>query len=460
LEDFTFMLCLALVLELHHPLPGLRTSAGYDWTTAAVDCYWPALRAVWEFAERRTRGSLTLAISPGWVALASDSLARERVLRELDRRPAQADGDRSLQRFIIESWGGDLLSLARRLATSESVEVITTTSSYTWLPSVAQDPVVARAQISLAARNQALRLGVRPSGIWLPFLSYLPGLESVMGECGLRYFGVNSAAFLRGTSLPPDYLVAPLITPTGVAAYAVSPEPTQQVVAGPLAYGRDPRYQDSAMAGQAAAEHADHFLEEWRTFAMRSCAQDSGPIEPISVAAMAIHDLARGWSSSHGVAWLHQVLSRLANLQGAVALSLGQHLDRNPSGLVGRPGPSSGGILSARPHASDLFARCRSATDLLNFVVEVRDRLDWLGHRTVAQMTRHLLCAQQLDWSMPFCHAITPDTGLKRAQEHLDAFYELAGLLLAGRRDRRQLRQLGLGPAYLTVIDLEWLAGS
>jgi predicted glycosyl hydrolase (DUF1957 family) len=281
-----------------------------------------------------------------------------------------------------------------------------------------------------------------------------------MGECALRYFGVDSRTFLRGTILPPDRLAAPLITPPGVAAYAVDPEPTQAVVAGPLAYGRDTRYQDWATAAQASAEHAQHFLEAWQTVASRACPQGAGPAEPISVAAIAIHELSRSWSSGHGIAWLEQVLSRLAGLERAAAVSLGQHLDRNPSGQVGRPGPSAGGILSARPHGSDLFGRCRSAADLLTFAVEQRGRLDQLGRRTVAQMTRHLLRAQQIDWSLRPGSTIDPGTGLWRAQQHLDAFYELAGLLLAGRRDPHHLRRLERGPAYLPEIDLEWLAGS
>ncbi len=146
-------------------------------------------------------------------------------------------------------------------------------------------------------------------------------------------------------------------------------------------------------------------------------------------------------------------------MEGAIAVSLGGYLDRYPTGILGRPGPSAGGILSARPLGSDLFDRCRAAADLLTFALEHRHGFDALDRRCVAHMTRSLLRAQQVDWSLPPGHGIDAETGLQRAQAHLDRFYGLAGLLLAGRLDRRLLNDLGRGPAYLPEIDLELLSG-
>jgi len=74
-------------------------------------------------------------------------------------------------------------------------------------------------------------------------------------------------------------------------------------------------------------------------------------------------------------------------------------------------------------------------------------------------MTRSLLRAQQVHWSLPPGHGIDADTGLQRALAPLDRFCELAGLLLAGRPDRRLLNDLDHGRAYLPEIDLELLTG-
>src|SRR5262245_9462019 len=257
------MLCLSLVLELHHPLPAPSMEAGDDWSAAAAESYWPALRAISNHLEQQGRTSLTLVTSPSWMALATDPFARSRSLAEIRRQAYENLADPGLRSFVEARWGGDLLRLLRHLNGSGAVEVVPSTSSHTWLPSVAQDPVVARAQIRLAAADQTLRLGGPPSGIWLPFLGYLPGLETTMAQSRLRYFLVGADAFLRGSSLPPNEVFEPMITPPGVAAFGVSSVPTNQVVNRETCYGRDPRYHDPVQAQRAAAEHADHFVRQW-----------------------------------------------------------------------------------------------------------------------------------------------------------------------------------------------------
>jgi 1,4-alpha-glucan branching enzyme len=118
------MVSLALVLELHHPLPGPGEAVGAGWASTAIECDWPVLRAVSRFAEKGSGGALTLAISPSWTALASDASARVLLLTELNRRESVAAGESSLRRFLIDRWEGDAVALVRDLAGSGAVDVI------------------------------------------------------------------------------------------------------------------------------------------------------------------------------------------------------------------------------------------------------------------------------------------------------------------------------------------------
>ncbi|QEH36156.1 1,4-alpha-glucan branching enzyme [Aquisphaera giovannonii] len=453
------MLSLALILELHHPLPGPDDVPGLDWASAAIDGYWPLLRAVSDFAGRPAGAAITIAVSPSWTALAADAGARNAVEIEWRRRDQEAPGwgSRGPVRDLIDRWDGDAVALLRELGESGAVELIATTSTFAWLPSLAGEPAAARAQVCLAAADHARRFGSKPAGIWLPFLGYAPGLESYVGEAGARYFGVAGDALVRGTVLPPASLSAPLITPPGVAAFGVNPAPAESALDAASGYRRDPRYADAAAAGRAAEEQAEHFVSTWTSLAMRDRGASAASDGPVSVAALPAHDLGRDWPAA---AWLGEVLSRLSSSPDARAVCLGRHLDLHPTGVVGRPGPSAGGMMAARPGDSDLYDRCRVAAEMLSHAVEHRGDLGPTGRRAVAHMARALLRAQQVDWSLPPGLGVSPEVGLRRAFEQLDRFHALAGMLMTGRPDRDLLDRLDRGPAFLPSIDLDHLAGA
>ncbi|WP_165249866.1 1,4-alpha-glucan branching protein domain-containing protein [Paludisphaera soli] len=452
------MPCLALVLELHHPLPGPGEVAGPDWAASGIAVDWPLLRALDAFAERPGEASITLAVSPSWTALAADPRARALQRRELERKVQAGEADRGLLRFFATAGDGDPLRLLRRWNASGAIDVIPTTATHTWLPSVAAEPILARAQVGLAAMDHAHRFEVRPSGVWLPFLGYAPGLETTMAANGLRFFGVAADVFLRGTVLPPARTLAPMVTPAGVAAFAVPPPPAAEAVDLAMGYGRDRRYADPKQAPIAADDHAEHFLGRWSVRASEAPPGGEVPDEPVSVASFSAHELARAWPSGGADAWLGSVLDGLASGESGRASSLDRYLARNPIGTLGRPGVSVGGVLAARPGGSDLFDRCRAASDLLTFAVEKRRALDESEREAVAEMARRLLRAQQVDWSYPVAGGIDPETGLRRASHHLARFHELAGSLMAGRLDRGRLARMRRGPSFLPDLDLDVLA--
>lgn len=439
---------LALVLELHHPLPAPGRGAGPEWARSAAEVFWPLLRALDDFAGRAGDASITLAVSPSWSALAADPAARRLVRRELQAEARRREDDRPLLRFVAES-GGDALAVIRRWHASGAIEAIPIAATHAWLPSVAADPTIAGAQIGLAAADHAARFEARPSGIWLPFLSYAPGLETTMAAHGLRYFGVSADAFVRGTVLPPAGTLAPMATPAGVAAYAVSPPPGPAVDPR-QGYGLDPRHADPRQAPRAALDHAQHFLDRWAEEASTPPPDADPPAEPVSVVALSAHDLARAWPHGGADAWLARLLERLSGDGSVRASSLGRHLARNPVGVMGRPASSAGGLLAARPAGSDLYDRCRAAADLLTFALERRRALGPEGRDALAGMLRSLLRAQQIDWSHPIHGDIDPDEGLRRASAHLARFHEYAAALLSGRPG---LLPREPGPAFLPNLD-------
>jgi 1,4-alpha-glucan branching enzyme len=445
---------LALVIELHHPLPGPGESVGTEWPLVAADLYWPVIRAISTLSDRHADAAITVALSPAWTALAADPVAQDLTRNAIERREVRSEASRALRRFVLEQWRGDPIAALRGARHSGAIALIPTTASPTWLPSVAAEPVLARAQVGLAAADHALRFGERPGGIWLPFLAYRPGLETALAGAGLRYFGVDASAFLRGTVLPPSHELGHLVTAPGVAAFGVSPIPTRSLTDPERHYARDPRYSEPARVSSAVADHAAHFVGSWRDHA--SAAARGAQSGKISVASLSVHSLGGSWA--HGPAWLDDVLRRLTWDSDWQPITLDRHLDHCPQGTLGRPGTSAGGLLSVRPGDSDVLDRCRIASETLAAFVERRDSLGSLGRRAVAQLTRMLLAAQALDWDLPAHRPTGTTVGLQRAERYLASFHELAGMVASGTLDPARVAALEIGPAYLPEIDLELLA--
>jgi len=455
---------LSLVVELHHPLPAPGEGVDRTWGVAACETYWPVLRAVTGLADSGLAEVLTLAVSSSWTALAAEPRAQELAAAELDKRVAEAARQvdagvwlehwQGLRLFATERWGSDLLAPLRRAHEAGTIEVITTTASHAWLPGVADVPVLASAQVGLAAADHHLRFGGRAAGLWLPHLAYLPGLERTMARSGVRYFGVDAEAFRRGTVRPPCDVFGPLITRPGVAAFGVDPGPTLHLTDSARRYCHDPRYGHPALGAAAVVDHVAHFLDSWRNLVQHAPRPREAPA--ISVAAVSAHELGGSWRL--GAEWLEQMLRRLGDGDPWSATTPGRYLDRYPEGPVGRPGPSAGGILSVRPAGSNLIDRCRIAAETLADAVERRGELFATDRRAVAQMVRALLAAQSLDWHLPPGLGLGPEQGLARAQQWLAQFGELAGLLAAGRIDHARLATHEAGPAYLPDIDLDPLA--
>lgn len=455
---------LALVIELHHPLPPPGLAANPNWAAAVLDVYLPVLRALDRFAKRPGDASLTLAVSPSWTAQAADPASERLIKREFELRAAaatdEAEGalESGLSRFFESRWAPGALGLLRDWNDAGAIDVIPTSASHTWLPSVTTESLIARAQIGLAAIDHERWTERAPSGIWPPFLGYSPGLESAMAERGLRFFGVSADAFTRGEFSTLRGIFEPLVTPPGVAAFGVVDASSTPAFDSNHGYGRDPRYADPALVERAALEHARHFLDDWLGRAWSGETDREDADESISVVSLTAHDLARAWPFGGGEAWFARLLEGLTRLEGAGATSLDRYLDRNPTGTMGRPGASSGGMIAARPADSDLFDRCRAAADLLAFALERRRSLRPVERELVKRMVRCLLRAQQLDWSLPLGGGVDPQVGLQRAEDFLARFYELAAALMGGRVELSAPPPES-GPSFLPEIDLDVLAG-
>jgi predicted glycosyl hydrolase (DUF1957 family) len=451
---------LALVLEFHHPAPAPETGDDWAWSSCAVETYWPLMRAISNAAESGLNEVVTVAVSPIWTAFASDPETRLTTLVALEQRQSRdamtprAESWRTLRSFI-ERWHADPLGPLKGAYDKGTIEIICATSSPTWLPSIASEPTLIEAQFALAALDHSRVFGRPSQGVWLPHLSYAPGIETAIARSGTRYFGVDAWAFRRGMVHPPLEGFAPLVTSPGAAAFGVEHEPVAIVTAAHGRFAFDPRYADPAQSLSAADDHAAHLVSSWARWTASRAGRDARQ-PPICVVRLSAHDLGSSWPG--GAAWLERVFHRLADSDRWMPTTLSRYLDRFPEGPLGRPAACAGGWLSARPAGADLFSRIRESAPLLQNAIEHRHSLTDLGRRAVAQMCRSLLLAQSLDWNIPPGSGISPDEGLARANLYLHHVHELAAHLSSGTLDPARLALMEGPIGYLPEIDLDVLA--
>lgn len=407
----------ARIIELHHRLPHRSRGVGRDWAVESVETYWPLLRAISAAADAGARDVLSIAVSPAWLALAADPDARALTCAELDRRADAPEApDRrywhALRQFVVDRWACQPLAALRHVSEQAAVELLPFAASFTWLPSVAADPLAARAQVRLAIANHLLVFGDRPVGFALPHHAYLPGLEEHLASSGTRYTIVGPEAFRRGTVRPPQDILAPLVTPAGTAVFANDPEGLK-----------------AAPAGRPPGQSGEPTI---RVVSLPACAF--------------VRDVVARPGRREGVS--------LDRADGPALTTLGRFLARFDEWPLGRPGTSVGGWDSVMPGGHDLFATVGAFTEVLGELLPQRSRLGPTGERALKQLVRCWLLAQALDWAQPPGHELTASQGLERAHRHLEDARELVGLLASGRPSAARLAQLELGPPYLPDLDL------
>ena len=80
--------------------------------------------------------------------------------------------------------------------------------------------------------------------MWLGECGYVPGVDELLREAGIRYFFVDTHGILFADRRPVYGVHAPLYCPTGVAAFGRDVESSKQVWSSREGYPGDPSYRD------------------------------------------------------------------------------------------------------------------------------------------------------------------------------------------------------------------------
>ncbi len=258
-----------LVLFLHAHLPYVRhpeeeNGLAEDWFFEAVtETYIPLLSIIEGWLRDGLPARLTVSLSPPLLEMLRDELLVTRYVDRMGALVALADsevrrtaGDErfrstaelnrarlvdAVDRFEHE-YSRDLTAAFAALQDRGILELVTSCATHAFLPGF--DAAYARAQISLGAKCYQHHLGRRPAGMWLPECGFVPGIDRLLADEGIHYFLVDAHALELADPPPVFGTYAPVVCPSGVAAFARDPESSAQVWSAEVGYPGDPRYRE------------------------------------------------------------------------------------------------------------------------------------------------------------------------------------------------------------------------
>ncbi|HUR45446.1 MAG TPA: 1,4-alpha-glucan branching protein domain-containing protein [Candidatus Saccharimonadales bacterium] len=387
------------------------------------------------------------------------------------------------------SYGKNLLGAFRKFQDAGKLEIITTAATHAVLPLLSHHPSSIRAQILVARDHYRSCFGRDPQGIWLPECAYAEGVEKVLQEANIRWCPVDTHGLLHGRPRPRYGVFAPIYTPNGIAVFGRDLESAKQVWSKHEGYPGDGRYRDfyrdigydldydyvkpympvsgmrsftgikyhaitggqgekkvydRAAAIEAAAEHAQHFLES----RVQQMEQLAGIMDrPPHVLSPYDAELFGHWWYE-GPEFLNYFVRKAYYDQKTIQLTTPmEYLRQNTTHQVAEPSASSWGeegYLKVWLNETNewIYPHLDVAMERMSNLARRFPESTGVTQRGLKQAARELLLAQASDWPFILRTGTSPDYARKRVKDHLLRFIALHEQLTATRIDEEWLSQV------------------
>jgi 1,4-alpha-glucan branching enzyme len=283
---------LCLVLHAHLPYvrhPEYDFSLEENWLYEAItETYIPLIDVFSRLADDRINFRVTLSLSPTLLEMFRDDLLMERYKRHLERllelcgrELSRTKGDSHfgpvvrmyrkrflrVQHLFSEIYKGKLVSVLRQLQDAGNIEIITSAATHAFLPNLSLYPQAVKAQIAIGSWYYRKLFERPPRGMWIPECGFMAGFDNYVKEAGAGFIFLENHGILHGTPPPRYGVYAPIVCPSGVAAFGRDSETSRQVWSSLAGYPGDKVYRDfyRDIGFDLNEEHTGLFLHPYGT---------------------------------------------------------------------------------------------------------------------------------------------------------------------------------------------------
>lgn len=522
-----------LVLHTHLPYvnhPNHKLYLEERWYTEAVlECYIPLLLVFDRLREKKVPFKVTVSISPPLLEMFRNDVLNEKVKdytrkllelcdKELTKVNTQREKDLVSfyrERFLsclsyLESVNGKLMEGFKKHAESGHIQLITCNATHGFLPLARYQPFAVNAQVALGVEAFKQHFGFYPKGMWLAECGYYAGLDEILKKHGVEFFFVDSHAFWYADERPKYGVYRPIMTPSGVFAFARDPESSEQVWSASTGYPGDGRYRefyrdigfdrdyeyikpyidpsgvrtnvgikyhrittketplerkefyDREQALVAAHEHAVDFLN--KKIAQISKLIDVFGQPPVIVAPFDTELFGHWWFE--GPEFLENFFVEAAKHKTIKFVTPSELIEKFDTYQVITPADTSWG------NGGYFDTWLNGKNDWIHLhLIEIRDRMKKLAEnyfeeknplkvRALNQMLRELLLAESSDWPFIMTTGTSVEYAVNRIKTHVKRFLDLESQLVRDNIDEEFLTRIEREDDIFPWVDYRVYAGS
>jgi len=506
---------LCMVLHAHLPYvrhPEFSDFLEEDWLYEAITETYIPLIEVFEGLERdKVDFRITMSLTPTLISMLTDPLLQQRYGAHLDKlidlsnkevmrtqwQPAYNQlalmyyhrFTRARQMFV-ERYNRNLVQAFRHFQDLGKLEIITCGATHGFLPLMQHNKSAVRAQILTAVEHYESHFGRKPRGIWLPECGYVPGIDEVLAEAGIKYFFVDAHGILHASPRPKYGVFSPLYCPSGVAAFGRDLESSKQVWSAVEGYPGDYYYRefyrdigfdleydyirpylhsdgirvntgikyhritgetnhkepyDRKQAMDKAAEHAGNFM-----FNREKQAEYLSEIidrKPIVICPYDAELFGHWWFE--GPEWINFLMRKVYHDQKSLRLiTPSEYLEENHTNQVSTPSMSSWGWKGYNEvwleGTNDwVYRHLHKLSDRMRELAQMHPQTNggWQA-RALNQAAREVLLAQSSDWAFIMKTGTMVNYAVKRTKDHILRFNRLYESLKSNSIDQDWLHDI------------------